>query len=83
MDVDAGETIIDEPVSMAVPPHESVYQCHVAPADKGPLTWSIELLPAHTGEFPLAVTGSLGVEATLTIVFTQLEKQVPFSALTK
>ena len=83
MDVDEGETTIDEPVSAANPPHEPVYQCHVAPADNAPLTWSVELAPAHTGEFPLAETGLLGEAATLTIIFTQLEKQVPFSALMK
>ena len=43
----------------------------------------VELLPAHTGELPVAETGSLGVVATLIIEFVQLEEQVPFSALTK
>ena len=43
----------------------------------------VELLPAQTGEFPVADTGSLGVVATVIIEFKQFEEQVPFSALTK
>lgn len=68
---------------MVVPLHESADHCHIAPTDKVPVTCSVELLPAQTGVVPLAETGSLGVFATVTLAFTQLEKQVPVSALKK
>ena len=35
------------------------------------------------GELPLAETGLLGVVATLMLALTQVEEQIPFSALTK
>lgn len=78
-----GETIITEPVSIAIPLHESENQCHVAPGDNAPLTWRAELLAEQIGEIPLAETGSAGVEATLILVLTQTEEQIPFSARTK
>lgn len=78
----AGLTETEFPVPAAEPLQEAEYQCHVAPGDSVPFTFSVELVPEQIGEVPVADTGSDGGAITSTAVFTQFEKQFPFSALT-
>ena len=70
------------PVPTGVPPHDPVYQCHVAPDDNVPCTCNVVVPPEHTGEIPLAETGLLGIALTITCLFEQDELHVPFSART-
>ena len=56
-----------------MPPHEAEYQRHVAPALNVPVTCSVEFVPEHTGEVPVAESGLFGIEVTVTVVFTQPE----------
>ena len=68
-----GFTETDAPVPTGVPPHEAEYQRHVAPALNVPVTCSVEFVPEHTGEVPVAESGLFGIEVTVTVVFTQPE----------
>ena len=71
------------PVPIDVPlPHAPEYHVHVAPGDKVPFTDRLTLLPEQIGEVPLADVGAFGGEIIFTVVFTQFERQLPFSALT-
>ena len=76
--LDTGDTIKVAPVPAGVPPHEPLYQRHVAPADNGPFTCKVELFPEHIVDVPVAETGLLGVVVTVTAVLTHAEKQFPF-----
>ena len=78
-----GETPSDAPVPTAVPPHDPLYQCHVAPADNVPFTCNVVFIPEHIGLVPVAETGLLGVVATAKVTLTHAELHVPFSARTK
>lgn len=63
-------------------PHEPVYHCQVAPGERVPFTCNVEPVPEQIGEDALALVGAAGPVVTATFVLTQLEKQVPVSALT-
>ena len=74
MDVDEGETTIDEPVSAANPPHEPVYQCHVAPAESVPVTERVDDAAEHIDALEaFAMEGAEGVEVTFIVTFLQVE----------
>ena len=83
MVVEVGDTFIEDPVPAAVPPHEPLYQCHVAPADNVPFTCNVVLAPTQIVDVPDIETGSVNAPPTVTFVVEQVEKHPPFSALTK
>ena len=72
------------PVPTSVPPHDPLYQFHVAPApNEPPLTVSVVVLPAHIdGELADADVGAVEfppalVSSNSMIVFTFAVKAVP------
>lgn len=79
---DDGETEMESPVATGVPPHETVYQFHVAPGGSVPFTSRDALLPAQMTDGATSEAGSAGVAFTFTTVFTHAEKQLPISART-
>ena len=76
--------MIDVPFPAKVPPHETVYHCHVAPVPNvPPVTVNVEETPEHTevGE-ALAIEAAVDDVFNVTVVLTQFEYEFPSSCLT-
>ena len=78
-----GLKIGDIPEVMYVPPHEPVYQFHVAPVPKlPPFIPKVVLFPGQIGVTPKAAVADEEIEFKSTVVFTQdVELHIP-TALT-
>ena len=79
-----GFTVIELPVPADVPPHEPVYQCHVAPVPRlPPVTIRVLLVPLQVLLFAIETpVGDVDKELTTTVPFAQpVVLQAP-SALT-
>ena len=78
-------TETETPVPTGVPPQFPEYQCHVAPADKVPVSEIVDDAPAEQMEvgFAFVAVGALGEAFTLIVTLVQVEEQKVFSALTK
>lgn len=81
---EVGETVIELPVPAAVPPHEPVNHCTVAPEPSlPPAIVKVVEPPVQTVDTPEILVGAVGAVSTLTVTLAQVVEfaQVVFPVL--
>jgi hypothetical protein len=69
----AGETVIDVPVPIEVPPQLPAYHFHEAPSPRDPLTMlRVVLLPRQMVLVPLKELAGIEESSTVTVIFLQI-----------
>ena len=80
--LDVGETVIEFPVPAAVPPHEPVNHCTVAPVPRvPPATVSVVLLPLQIVVVPVIPVGAIDAEFTVIVPVALTLPQPPVNGI--